>query len=339
MKHWYETPRLDPDVIAGYPALAPQVAKIGVSDCIEIATEPGHGRIFAKCEWMHPGGSIKDRTALALLWSALCAGLDPQRDTLLEYSGGQLGIALSRLTAAIGLRTTLVLSDATPASMIETMIAQHAQIELVPKEQGFWGVMERARVLSETHPDWWFLNQHRNRANLLMHYQTTGAELLTQLPVPKVDAWVASIGTGGTLIGVMHRLRERYPALCAYGVTPAEMPYATPQPPNTLPKFAGSGGLGCGRKQPFVMEVEAQLQGHFHVSYPDALRTMIGFRRETGLMLGSSAAACLGVARELAARLGRDGVVATLFASAGAREEWAKAEQLHAEEIHHHEHI
>lgn len=338
MTHWHDTPRLDPGIIDAFPALAAEAARIGASECIEVATEPGHGRVFAKCEWTHPGGSIKDRTALGLLWSALAAGLDPQRDTLLEYSGGQLGIAVSRLAATIGLRTMLVLSDATPQSMIETMTANGARIELVPKEDGFWGVMERARELSEANPEWWFLNQHRNRANLMMHYDTTAAELLAQLPVARVDAWVASIGTGGTLVGVMRRLRERFPALHAYGVTPAEMPYATLQPPNTRPKFAGSGGLGCGRRQPFVQEVEAQLQGHFHVSYPDALQAMVVFRRETGVMLGSSAAACLSVARELAARLGPDGVVATLFASAGAREEWAKAEQIFPEEVSCHDH-
>lgn len=337
MSAWHDVPRLDPQVLRTYPALATEAARIGGSDCIEIANGAAQGRIFAKCEWNNPGGSIKDRTALALLWSALAAGLDPQRDTVLEYSGGQLGIALSRLASSIGLRTVLVLSSATPPSMIDTMSAQGAQIDLVPREAGFWGVMERARALSEENPQWWFLNQHRNRANLEMHYTTTAVEFVRQLPVDRVDAWVAPIGTGGTLMGVMRRLREHFPQLCAYGVTPEEMPYATAQPPNTEPKFAGSGGLGCGRKQPFVAEMENDLNGHFHVSYPDALRTMRAYHRETGVRLGSSAAACLLVARRLASGLGPDGVVATIFPSAGAPEEWVKAEQLPPEIAFSHE--
>jgi cysteine synthase A len=316
----------DPGVLDRYPALAEYAAKVGRTTLLEVATEEGCGRVFAKAEWENPHGTIKDRVALAMMWSALSSGLDPEAETILEYSGGQLAVALAHLCRALGVRSEIVMSDATPESNLEAVRSCGGAVHLVPKDRGFWAVMQRAFDLKKSNPALHFLYQHTNAANLAMHAEATAEEILAQLPTGRADAWVTAIGTGGTLVGVGDRLRERFPELQIYGVTPAELPYASQSPPNGEPKFAGSGGLGSGRRQPFVERAESWITGHFHYSHLQAQTEMHRFRQQSGISIGSSAAANLLAARALSRQLGPDSVVVTVFQSAGSLEEWRAVE-------------
>lgn len=311
----------DPKVLERYPPLRSVFMQTGNTPLIAVESPQGHGRIYAKCEWHNPNGSIKDRVALAMVWSALSLDLMPPA-ALLEYSGGQLAVALSRICQLLGIKLLTVLSDATPSSLIAAVKSYGADVELTPKCYGFWGTMERAFAISAANPHMKFLYQHTNEANLYMHRTSTAEEIIEQLPESRVDAWIASIGTGGTLMGVFSRLQEHYPYVRAYAVTPSEMPYATEKPPNTQPKLAGSGGLGNGRKQPFVAEFESSLAGHFYCSYPQATAAMLDYYNTTGTRIGSSAAANLIAARKVARDLGENAVVVTVFPSAGVDEEW-----------------
>jgi cysteine synthase A len=315
---------LDPAVLRAFPAVARFREQLG-SRLIELPRRDGCGRVFAKCEFDNPTATVKDRVACAMLWRLLQTEQTTRGLRVLEYSGGTLAVPLARLCRELAIPVTLVLSSGSDQSLLQQLAALGADVELVDKTRGFYAVMERAMELSRDHPDWRFLYQHENPANTYMHETTTGQEILAQLPVARVDAWVTSIGTGGSLIGVYRALSQVHPDLAMYATTPAEMPYGTPEPGNGKPKFAGSGGLGNGIRQPFVRAYDDRVRGHMTYSYPETLVLMRDFHRETGMWIGSSAAANLHAARTLAERLGPDSVVLTLFPSAGTPEEQARA--------------
>jgi cysteine synthase A len=311
---------LDPAVLRAYPALGRFRASLG-SRLLEVPREANAGRVFAKCEFDNPTGTVKDRVACAMLWSLLLQTGTVQGLHVLEYSGGTLSVPLARLCRQLEIRATLVLGSGCDRSLLEQLQACGAEVELVEKEKGFYAVMERAMALSREHPDWKFLYQHENPANLAMHEGTTGAEILAQLPPGRVDAWVSSIGTGGTLVGVYRALSRVHPGIGLYATCPEELPYGSEAPPNGRPKFAGSGGLGHGMRQPFVKPYEQLIRRHFNYAYPQTLRLMRGFHAQAGMWIGSSSAANLHAARTLARELGPDSVVVTVFPSAGTQEE------------------
>ena len=313
------------DVLERYPALAEFRSRLGDTPLVE-APNDGGARILAKCEWANPAGSIKDRVAFAMVARQLRAWGDRPVDDLwlLEYSGGNLSVALARLARLVGARIRLVLSSASAPSLLAALDEQGADVDLVDKERGFLAVMERAIELARTDNRWTLLYQHRNTVNVRTHETTTGAEVLAALDASaRPERWVASIGTGGTLVGVYRALRRRYPGITPVGVTPAELPYGSDQPPNGKPKYAGSGGLGNGIRQPFVRPHDADIEFH-SVSYPDALAGMRAYRELTGVAIGSSAAANWMVAKRLAAELPDSATVLTVFPCAGTPEEWRR---------------
>jgi cysteine synthase A len=314
-----------------YPALATLARSIGNTPLREMPGPPGGARIFAKCEWENATGTIKDRIAFALV-HRLLAGLGDERCAgIIEYTGGSLGLSLSRICQRLDIPLTLVLSSSAPPALRAALEAAGTRLELVDNDRGFWAVMERARELARLSPQMHFLFQHENPANPLAHYQTTGSEILSQwecLDLPgEIDAWVASIGTGGTLIGVYRRLVEAFPRIALYATSPAELPYGSRLPPNGLAKFAGSGGLGSSRRQAIVAPEEHRLTGHFTYSYAECLEGMRRFRCATGMLIGSSSAANWMAACRVAEKLGPGRNVITVFpslASLAEREKLAK---------------
>ncbi|WP_051242065.1 pyridoxal-phosphate dependent enzyme [Stappia stellulata] len=330
-------PGPDPAVLARHPALAAFAARLGNTPIVALPRVAGEARIFAKCEWFNPTGSIKDRTAFALVCDLLSRTPRPER--VLEYSGGNLAVSLSRLCADLGLANTLIMASFMSQAAIADMRSLGTDVRLVDKKLGFWAVMEAAYQTAEHHPDWSFLNQHENRANLRIHETGTGAEFVKQLQrvdgreAPDVDAFVASIGTGGTLVGVHTALRRVYPRVQMIAVTPAELPYGSTAPPNGLPKYAGSGGLGNGRKQPFVADQETRIAQKLTVRFQDSLAALALLNAHCGLRVGSSAGANWLAARHIARALGPDAVVATVFPSAATPSEWTAAMALNKRDI------
>ena len=325
---------LDQRLLEQHPPLLQYLLQVGDTPLTKVPG-PGNGaRVFAKCEWTNPTG-VKDRAVFGMVYRELKKTPLARRGGLhiLEYTGGSLGMALSRLCAQLGLHLTLVLSGATDPAVVAEMRGHGSKVILVPRERGFWGVMETAHGLAAENPTWRFLFQHENPANIWMHRETTGREVAEQLPYDSADgpcAWIASIGTGATLIGVYSALIQKIPQLQLFATTPAELPYGSEFAPNGLPKFLGSGGLGCGRKQPFVAAVESRIMGHLHYTYEDALRGMREFCGRTGLRIGSSAAANWLAACKVAERLGPQATVVTVFPSAATEYEWAKAQSVPA---------
>jgi cysteine synthase A len=304
-----------------YTGLASFFSKLAEPQFVELKTPENHARVIAKCEWGHPAGTIKAKVALAMIWKLLDDYDGDLSDlTVLEYSGGGLSLALAELCHELGIQAVLVLMEVTPKSIIQRLEELGAHVILTKKERGFWGVMEEAMEISKQNPNWKFLYQHQNTANFEFHKATTGQEII-DANIGEVSAWVASIGTGGTLTGVFDKLKEHYPNVQLHTNMPAEMPYATDEPSNSLPKFSGSGGLGCGMKQKFVEQFEDNVSEHHLVSFDEAKEAMFDYYKQYGEVIGSSAAANYKVAMNIASRMNPEEIVLTVFPSSGLSEE------------------
>lgn len=177
-------------------------------------------RILAKLEGNNPGGSVKDRPALYMFRAAERAGaLGPGR-TLLEPTSGNTGIALAMLGAARGVPVTLTMPACVSEERRAVLAAFGAEVLLTPAEEGTDGAIRVARALAREHPDRYFMpDQYSNPANPLAHYETTGPEILRQTD-GTVDAFVAGMGTSGTLMGVSAYLHEKKPGVRIVGVEP-----------------------------------------------------------------------------------------------------------------------
>jgi cysteine synthase A len=308
-----------------YPAYGEFGRSLGGTPLVEVPGPEGGAAVLAKCEWGNPEGSVKDRVAYALIGAALQEHGDRPLEELriLEYSGGNLARALSRLCRELGLPARFVLSSASPRSLLDDLAQRGVTVDLVDKELGFVEVIRHALRIADEEPEWHLLYQHRNPANLAYHEQSTGAEIVADLGSRIPDAWVASIGTGGTLIGVLRALRAAHPHVRAIATCPSELPYGSAEPPNGRPKFAGSGGFGDGIRQPFVTLCDDDIE-HHTISYPQCLEAMAEFRERSGLRIGSSAAANWLVACDIAAALPASANVVTVFPDAGTPEEWER---------------
>ena len=322
----------NPDLIQCFPALARYAVRLGATPLEEVPLPESKGKGFAKLEWENPTGSIKDRTAFAMIHDLLLTSDTRQLDELhiLEYSGGNLAIALSHLCGQLRLKNDLVFGSYVCPDAVAKMQDQGSHTHVVDKDLGFWEVVQTAGRLAENHPDWSYLHQHENPANLRMHETCTGGEISAQLAALSLRAthWIASIGTGGTLIGVHQALSRANPDLITFATTPAELPYGTSEPANGLAKFDGSGGLGEGRKQPFVEPAESNITGHIHLAFDETIAAMRVFEQLTGIWIGSSAAAnWLAACRDIP-NLSGDSVLAMVFPSRPSPSEQEKAEAL-----------
>ena len=195
---------------------------IGSTPLVELTSlAPGpRVRILAKLEGNNPGGSVKDRPALYMFRAAEAAGaLGPGR-TLLEPTSGNTGIALAMLGAARGVPVTLTMPACVSEERRAVLAAFGAEVLLTPAEEGTDGAIRAARVMAREHPDRYFMpDQYSNPANPLAHYETTGPEIWRQTD-GTVDAFVAGMGTSGTLMGVGRYLHDRKPGVRIVGVEP-----------------------------------------------------------------------------------------------------------------------
>ncbi len=290
---------------------------IGQTPLVELKTPPGSARVFAKLEMHNPYGTVKDRVAFAMISKLLLDSRGEVRHVL-EYTGGSLGVALSKICKALELPLTLVVAKVSEA-LAECETRGECILNRTDPEKGFWNVIETAKEIASQNPQMHFLYQHENDANLKVHLETTGPEILNQLDslgITRCDAWIAAIGTGGSLIGVHNAFAHRYGEVEMIAVSPRELPYGSQFVPNGLPKFAGSGGLGCGRKQFFVEPLEKKIVQHFTYSYDESVVGAHQFELEHGFQIGTSSAANWMAALSVAARWGGDAVVVTVFPSA-----------------------
>ncbi|WP_169814771.1 pyridoxal-phosphate dependent enzyme [Nocardia crassostreae] len=309
-----------------YPRLREFAARLGDTPLVEVPGPPSGARVMAKYEFTNPFGSVKDRTAFALVCRAIAAHTGPEPLRLLDASAGNMARALAGLGELAGIPMRLVVPAVIPPSLLQAIEKTGAEVELADPAGGLLGMIKVCEGIAAGDQGLTPLVQHRNMANIAAHEFGTGAEILRQLGEARPAAWVGAIGTGGTLAGVYRALRDRAPELIVAGVTPSEMPYGTDRAPHSEPRFAGAGGFGNGLRQPFV-ETQLPDAGHYYVTYAEALQGMLEYRRQTGTSIGASAAAAWLSAKKVAAQLDPDQIVVTLFADAGPEEDWQRAEQ------------
>ncbi|SFN35979.1 pyridoxal-phosphate dependent enzyme [Xenorhabdus japonica] len=321
-------------VLEKYPALNEYKENLVNTPLIEIPSKYGKGsKIYAKMENENHYGTVKSRTVYAIMYSTLAnlAKNNIQSLHILEYSGGTLSVCLAHLCHDLNIELTLVLSDNTSPSYLDKIKSLDANIILVPAEDGFYKVIERAKELSKE-SKYTFLYQHNHDSNINYHSLTTGKEIIQSLIdldiTSKSLAWCASIGTGGTFSGVAKVLKEQWSDTQCYTVIPSEMPYGTMSPPNGLPKYLGSGGLGYGLKQRFIESYENIINGHFHYSYPESLVAVKEIYDMTGLKVGSSSAANWLAASALSSSMNDNHIVVTIFPSCTNNTEWEKVMKL-----------
>ena len=272
---------------------------------------PDMATVWAKLERQNPGGSIKDRIALAMTLAAERDGRLRPGGVIVEPTSGNTGIGLAMVAAVKGYRCILVMPDTLSVERRKLFQAYGAEMVLTPGSLGMKGALARAREIAAETPGAFMPNQFENPANPDIHTHTTALEILTQ--VPQLDAFVAGVGTGGTVTGVGRHLKEDIPHVTVVAVEPAESAVLSGGQ-------AGSHkiqGIGAGFK-PQVLDMDV-VDEIVLVSSAEALAMTRRLAREEGLLVGISSGAAAVAALELARRLGAGKTVVTVFPDTGER--------------------
>ena len=200
-----------------YSSVLDLIGNTPIVDVSQLSPNP-RVRILAKMEGQNPGGSVKDRIALAMILDAEADGTLSPGATILEPSSGNTGIALAMISRIRGYHLKIVLPENVSIERRQLLEVYGAEIIPSPGEEGSNGAVRRAQALSEEHPDWVFLYQYGNEANPQAHYRTTGPEIWSD--VPDITHFVAGLGTSGTLLGCGTFLKEQNPDVQVFAVEP-----------------------------------------------------------------------------------------------------------------------
>ncbi len=275
---------------------------------------PSNGsNIYAKLEYFNPGGSVKDRIALAMIEDAERKGLLKPGATIIEPTSGNTGIGLALAGAVKGYNVILVMSENMSQERRLILESFGAKTELSRAEFGMQGTIERAEELVAANPDYFMPQQFNNPANPDAHRKTTGPEIVQAMEDTPVDAFIAGIGTGGTITGVGEVLKEHYDQVKIIGVEPKTSSVLSGESPGPH-KIQG---IGAGFK-PKVLNMEI-LDKIIPVSDEDAFVFSTRLAKEEGLLVGISAgAACCG-AFQVAKELGPGKNIVTVFPDNGER--------------------
>jgi cysteine synthase B len=264
-----------------------------------------HGiTLLAKAEWLNPGGSVKDRAAASMVRDAVERGALRPGKTILDATSGNTGIALAMLGAAVGFPVTLAMPANVSPERKRILQAYGAEIEWTDPDQSSDGAIRRARELAANDPErFCYLDQYSNNANWRAHYETTGVEIWEQ-SAGHITHFVAGLGTSGTFMGTTRRLKEFNPSIQAISMQPDS-------------PFHGLEGLKFMATSIVPPIYDPQLADRaVEVETESAYDTARRLARETGLLVGISAAAAvsasLAIAREEAAA-GREAVIVTVL--------------------------
>jgi cysteine synthase len=272
---------------------------------------PGSARVLVKVESRNPGGSIKDRIALAMVEAAESEGKLTPGDTIVEPTSGNTGVGLAVVAAVKGYRLILTMPDDMSIERRTLLALYGADLVLTPAAEGMAGAVARAEKL--VHERGYFMpQQFANPANPEAHRRTTVREILDATD-GQVDAFVAGIGTGGTVTGVGEVLRAERPGVLVVGVEPETSAVLSGQRPS-LHKIQG---IGAGFV-PAVLD-RSILDEVMTVSDDDAYSATHRLAREEGLLVGISSGANVWAALKIAARLGAGKTVVTVLPDTGER--------------------
>ena len=258
-------------------------------------------QIFAKLEGNNPTGSLKDRIAKFMIESAEAEGSLQPGQTILEPTSGNTGIALALVARVRGYQLKVVMPDAVSRERVEMLQAFGAEIIYSPGDLGTNGSVAMATEIGAQHPEWFMPFQYENQHNPRAHYETTGQEIIDDLP--DLDAFVAGLGTGGTLTGVGRRLKEHNPTIRIIA--------AAPHPGDMV---QGLRSLEEGYIPPVFDETV--LDGRIVVDSETSFKVTRDLTLEAGIFAGISAGAAVRAAQRAAERMDQ-GKIVTLLADGG----------------------
>ena len=242
--------------------------------------------VWIKAERANPGGSIKDRIALAMVEDAERSGALQPGGTIVEPTSGNTGIGLAMVAAVKGYRLILVMPDSMSIERRRLMLAYGAQFDLTPREKGMKGAIERAKELVASTPGAWMPQQFENPANIAVHERTTAQEILADFP-EGLDALITGVGTGGHLTGCAKILKAAWPKLKVFAVEPKASPVISGGSPAPHP----IQGIGAGFV-PVNLHTDL-LDGVIQVDAEDAREYGRRAAREEGMLVGISSGATL----------------------------------------------
>ncbi len=252
---------------------------------------PDH-EVWVKSERANPGGSIKDRIALAMVEDAERSGALKPGGTIIEPTSGNTGVGLAMVAAVKGYKLVLVMPESMSLERRRLMLAYGASFDLTPKEKGMKGALERAAELIAQTPGSWMPQQFDNPANVRVHAETTAREVLADFADTPIDVLITGVGTGGHLTACAGELKKTWPGLKAYAVEPTLSPVISGGQPGPHP----IQGIGAGFI-PANLHTQA-IDGAIQVEPEDSKEMARRAAREEGLLVGISSGATLAAIRQ-----------------------------------------
>ena len=249
--------------------------------------------VYVKSERSNPGGSIKDRIAVAMIEAAEASGALRPGSTIVEPTSGNTGVGLAMVAAVKGYKLILVMPDSMSVERRRLMLAYGASFDLTPREKGMKGAIARAQELAAQTPGAWMPQQFENPANVDIHERTTAQEIAADFP-SGIDALITGVGTGGHITGCAQVLKKKWPQLKVFAVEPSASPVISGGQPSPHP----IQGIGAG----FIpTNLHTQwLDGVIQVEAEAAREMARRCAREEGILVGiSSGAALAAIAQKL----------------------------------------
>ena len=268
--------------------------------------------IFAKAEFLNPGGSIKDRIAKGMLEAAIAEGKLRPGMTVIEPTSGNTGIGMAFCGARLGYKVIIVMPENMSEERKKIIRALGAELVITPAELSIEGSVKKAEEIAASSDEYYMPQQFKNPANVAAHYATTGPEIYEQLG-GKVDVFVSGVGSGGTLQGTAQFLKEKNPDLKTVAAEPKNVSALLRQEPG----MHQIQGIGDGFV-PDILDVD-MITDIVEVSDDDAINTARMLAKEQGLLVGTSAGANVWAAMKIAEKYGRDKIIATVLADRAER--------------------
>ena len=272
----------------------------------------GGATIYGKVEFFNPGGSVKDRICLSMINEAERLGALMPGGTIVEPTSGNTGIGLALVAAVRGYKLILVMPESMSMERASLLSSYGAQLVLTPAWEGMRGSIREAESIIAQNPSYFMPDQFSNPANPAMHKKTTALEILESLD-GKIDAFVAAVGTGGTITGCGEVFKERNPNVKVIAVEPTGSPVLSGGEPGPH-KIQG---IGAG----FIPKVlnRAILDRVMTVTDDEAYQTAKQLSKKEGLLVGISAGANVFAAQKVAQELGPGKNVVTILCDTGER--------------------
>lgn len=273
---------------------------------------PGSAQLLVKLENLNPGGSVKDRAALAMVEDAEVRGVLKSGMVLIESTGGNMGVALAVVGAAKGYKVSIVMPEGVPLERRRLVARFGATVHLTPADMGVDGSNQAARRMLDSNKDMLMLDQFNNPANARSHQDGTGREILDATQ-GRVDAFVAGVGTGGTLMGVGRALKAANDSALMVAVEPDTSPLLSEG------RVGDHGIVGIGADfVPSILDRDL-IDEVVTATTQEAIDTTLWLSREMGLLVGISSGANVAAALRVAQRLGEGKVVVTVLPDTGER--------------------